>query len=421
MIVFATDGFPTIGERKPEAILKNIDKANSKDVRIFVFGEGFNVNTKLLDFLALNHRGEADYVLPEEDIAKKISQFYDRVGSPIMTDLKVEFDSLGAQDVYPQEISDIYRGEQVIVFGRYSGSGQHKVRLTGHFQGQTKTLEYDLEFPEYSENDKNAFVPRLWAGKKVDYLLSEIRKSEKEDKELVDEVTFLAKRYGILTPYTSFLMAEDIVNQNAPALQQQLLQRVRGGGGKFGASTTPGVAGASAAPTAKPANAAEEQKSRVLESLDLAGARKSAAQSGGAAGFYDQAERELHRQGRDGSSLKAIRYIGARTFYTVGQHLVRQPLLARKGKAGARSPGAVRRVLPPAGEVSATGQVSRLRRSGGRDPRQVVSICSGEEIGRRFHGRATQPANAAAPAKRFSRRHLLCARRRRLHECFVTP
>ena len=138
MIVFATDGFPTIGERKPEAILKAVAKANKNDVRIFVFGEGFNVNTKLLDFLALNHRGEADYVLPKEDIAKKISKFFDRVGSPIMTDLRIEFDGIRVKDAYPQRIADIYRGEQVIVFGRYDGSGKKTVRLTGTFKGETR-------------------------------------------------------------------------------------------------------------------------------------------------------------------------------------------------------------------------------------------------------------------------------------------
>ena len=115
MIVFATDGLPTIGERDPEAILKKVDKENTEDVRIFVFGEGFDVNTKLLDFLALDHRGEADYILPEENIQKKISRFFDRVGSPVMTNLKVSFDGLEVKDVYPPTIPDVFRGEQVIL------------------------------------------------------------------------------------------------------------------------------------------------------------------------------------------------------------------------------------------------------------------------------------------------------------------
>ncbi len=218
MIVFATDGLPTIGEREPNKILDRIDELNTDNVRVFVFGEGFNVNTKLLDFLALNHRGESEYILPKEDITEKISRFFDRVGSPLMTDLKLEFDGLEVTDVFPRNIKDVFRGEQVVIYGRYTGHGEKTLRLTGMAAGEKRTFEYKLEFPEVSEDDRNSFVPRLWAGQKVDFLLNEIRKSETEDKELIDEVTFLAKRYGIVTPFTSFLVVDD--NCNAPQPQQ---------------------------------------------------------------------------------------------------------------------------------------------------------------------------------------------------------
>ena len=138
MIVFATDGLPTIGERNPTAILRAIAKKNQQDVRIFVFGEGFDVNTKLLDFLALDHRGEADYILPKENITQKISRFFDRVGSPIMTDLQVSFDGLQVQDVFPRKIPDVFRGEQVILYGRYNGHGKKTVRITGNVGGTKK-------------------------------------------------------------------------------------------------------------------------------------------------------------------------------------------------------------------------------------------------------------------------------------------
>ncbi len=302
MILFATDGLPTIGERDPEAILRKMAKANKHDVRIFVFGEGYNVNTKLLDFLALNHRGEADYVLPEEDIAKKISAFYDRVGSPVMTDLRLDFSGVKVDDVLPRRVSDIYRGEQVIIFGRYNSSGKHQIKVTANLQGKKTTLTYDLDFPEYSENDKNAFVPRLWAGKKVDFLLSELRKSGKQDPELVEEVTYLAKRYGIVTPYTSYLMAEDIVTQQQGKAKanQFLFGKLR-------------QAAATPSPTDEDAKA-----ERVLESRDFANARKEGGESGGAGALYDRADKYLKKHGDGQSSLTAIRYIGARTFYRSG-------------------------------------------------------------------------------------------------------
>ncbi len=319
MVVFATDGLPTIGERNPQAILKNMAKLNNQDVRIFVFGEGIDVNTKLLDFLALDHRGEADYILPEEDITKKISKFFDRVGSPIMTDLEISFEGIETEDVFPRKISDVFRGEQVVIFGRYNGHGEKTIKLTGMIGGKKKTLKYKLNFARVTKDDKSSFVPRLWAGKKVDFLLNEIRKSEKPDKELVDEVTFLAKRYGIVTPYTSYLMAEDAyaVPGQPLAFGQAQGRAGFGGGGKLGDRQQ-----LLSRVTRFNAPAAADEKSKVdsvRAAKQIADLRKAGSKSGLEA-FDDAAEYAFRTTGKkqDGSSLSALRYIGSKTFYKRG-------------------------------------------------------------------------------------------------------
>ena len=318
MIVFTTDGLPTIGERNPEKILKEIDSKNQQDVRLFVFGEGFDVNTKLLDLLALDHRGEADYILPEEDITKKISKFFDRVGSPIMTDLKLEFEGLEVFDVYPKKIQDVYQGEQVVIYGRYRGHGAKQIKLTGFVKGRKETISYPLTFPEYSEDDKNSFVPRLWAGEKVDHLLTEIRKSEgTPPKELIDEVTFLAKRHGILTPYTSFLVTDDVAGKNDGLVRRQLNARLAAPGFAKGAPAPnaafqQGVGGAAF-------DAEKAKESLVRDAKQLSETRSANRKSGASAKYYDRAEEYLQKAGRAQSSLTAIRYIGNRTYYRRGK------------------------------------------------------------------------------------------------------
>ena len=310
MIVFATDGLPTIGDRDPESILRGMAKRNTEGVRIFVFGEGYDVNTKLLDFLALNHRGEADYILPKENIKDKIGRFFDRVGSPIMTNLEVSFEGLDVKDVYPTKINDVFKGEQVMIYGRYTGHGKKTVKITGYVKGEKKTLEYVLNFPEYSEDDKSSFVPRLWAGRKVDRLLSEIRKQEKPSKELVDEVTYLAKRYGIITPYTSFLVTDDVAGKLPMGNNgnQQLFLRQRFNRGFAGKG-----AGGFKAPETDAA-----KRDRFSDSRILGGVRR-AASKGRLAGLDDAADEAVRKEGGGGSSLKAIRYIGSRTFFRSGK------------------------------------------------------------------------------------------------------
>jgi len=307
MVLFATDGLPTIGERRPVELLKEMTRKNTRDVRMFVFGEGFDVNTRLLDFLAIDHRGEADYILPDEDIAEKISRFFDRVGSPVMTDLEISFEGIKVRDVYPRRVADVYRGEQIAVFGRYQGSGRHTVTVTGMLRGKRQKLRFEVTFPDRSNDDRSAFVPRLWAGRKVSFLIGEIRKSDRASDELVDEVTRLAKRYGIVTPYTSYLMAEDIVTAPMPVVRGRFRaqsQRLDQPAGNGKLSTGPS------------ATARREANVRVARSL--ADSRKYADRSGNEGASYDKAEEALRAHGRNVSALSVVRYIGARTFYKSG-------------------------------------------------------------------------------------------------------
>src|SRR4030095_9581203 len=75
------------------------------------------------------------------------------------------------------------------------------------------TFNYsDLDFPVRSE--ENDFLPRLWASRRVGWLVEEIR-SNGETKEIRDELVELATRYGIVTPYTSYLATDGTFEMNA--------------------------------------------------------------------------------------------------------------------------------------------------------------------------------------------------------------
>ena len=205
MVVFLTDGLPTIGETDIDAILKNVQGANAEKARVFVFGVGYDVNTKLLDRLARDNHGAPDYVTPTEDIEVRVSSFYQKVANPVLSDVKLEIGGLKLSDAYPRELPDLFRGGQLLVLGRFRGKGHHAVKLSGTVSGKARHFVFEADF---AETQDNAFLPRLWAVRKVTYLLGAIRRNG-EKKELVDEVVRLAKRHGILTPYTSFLVVDD--------------------------------------------------------------------------------------------------------------------------------------------------------------------------------------------------------------------
>ncbi|MDD5455260.1 MAG: VIT domain-containing protein [Candidatus Ratteibacteria bacterium] len=205
MIVFLTDGQPTVGVTEMESILKNLEDANTTKSRLFVFGVGSDVNTHLLDRISETHRGANEYVVPQENIEIKVSSFYRKISEPILTDVSLDFGKIKAKELYPFTLPDIFKGTQLVLLGRYEGHGPTAIKLTGYVNGKEQQFIYEDSFP--FENTKNDFIPRIWATRKIGYLTSEIR-LKGENKELIDEIIKLSKEYGIMTQYTSFLVLE---------------------------------------------------------------------------------------------------------------------------------------------------------------------------------------------------------------------
>jgi Ca-activated chloride channel family protein len=204
-IVFLTDGKPTIGETDIETIVKAAVPKDSA-TRIFVFGVGDEVNTHLLDRIANDSHGLSLYVKPTEDIETEVSAFYNKVSHPVLTNPSLTVENLKILDVYPKTLPDLFRGSQLTIFGRYKKAGDFAVRLKGEVNGQEREYVYEQAFT--ADSIEHAFIPRLWATRKVGYLLDEIR-LKGEVAELKDEVVRLSKEHGIMTPYTSYLVLED--------------------------------------------------------------------------------------------------------------------------------------------------------------------------------------------------------------------
>jgi Ca-activated chloride channel family protein len=209
-VVFFTDGLPTVDETNPDTIVKKVVAKNSANTRIFTFGVGDDVNAAMLDQLADATRAVSTYVRPAEDIETKVASLYGKISNPVLTDLRLTAgDGIRLHEIYPPKLPDLFHGGQLVVIGRYTGQGHAAVRLTGMVGDEKKEFVYELTFPERTASDTGKdFVEPLWARRKVGYLLDQIRVNG-EKKELIDEVVLLAKRYGIATPYTSYLVVPD--------------------------------------------------------------------------------------------------------------------------------------------------------------------------------------------------------------------
>jgi Ca-activated chloride channel homolog len=212
-IVFMTDGKPTMGETTdPKKILSKVIAAKGgkggESLRLFTWGVGYDVDTHLLDDMAIRGGGVSEYVRPEEDIATKIAAFANKAAQPVLTgiDLKVVGEKVQLVNLHPRALPDLYAGGQLVLLGRYTGDGDIAMQLTGRVNGKTETFTYEGKFA--ASEPKFAFIELLWAQRRIGHLLDEIR-LRGESKELVDDVIRLSKEYGIQTPYTSQLILED--------------------------------------------------------------------------------------------------------------------------------------------------------------------------------------------------------------------
>lgn len=221
--VFLTDGLPTVGETSVDAI-SNMVRDRRGRVRIFAFGVGHDVNTALLDRMSEEGRGSTSYVAPGESVERALSLLSTKIRYPVLTDLALTRSPVRLKEIYPVQIPDVFAGEELVLFGRYEESGgdngSGEITIQGRRGGETREFSLEAHFPEQEE--ANEFLPRLWASRKLGYLTRRVW-TEGESQELVEEIRALALRYGLPSPFTSYLVQEPEMVRAGPDQRGGLL------------------------------------------------------------------------------------------------------------------------------------------------------------------------------------------------------
>jgi Ca-activated chloride channel family protein len=272
VLVFLTDGLPTVGEVDAQRIIANVRQETGKNVQLFAFGVGDDVNTVLLDTISQESRGASTYVRPFEAIDESVSGFYQKISTPVLSDLDVNFGEVRAEDLYPYPLPDLFAGSQLVAVGRYRDGGAATITLRGLVNGEAKEFVFDDQ--AFRTEGGEPFIARLWATRKIGYLLSEIR-LRGYNQEMVDEIITLSTTYGIATPYTSFFVPEPQIVTQPRAVDQM---------------------GAVPLPTTAPAPAAVVELGRAIErAAERALAAAPAQAPAGEAAVADSRARETLR------------------------------------------------------------------------------------------------------------------------------
>jgi Ca-activated chloride channel family protein len=220
-IIFLTDGLATEGVTDTGMLLESVTAQMPDNARIFAFGVGDDVDTTLLDSLAQAQRGTTIYVRPGQAIDEAVSGFYAKVGSPVLTDISLDTGDIRTSAVYPTQLPDLFAGSQLVVAGRYRDDGDTAITLSGTVNGREQSYQYLNQ--QFLERGGESFIPRLWATRAIGHMMQQIR-LHGEDEELVQSIVNLSTRYGIITPYTSFLIEEDDIFDQTGARPELMLE-----------------------------------------------------------------------------------------------------------------------------------------------------------------------------------------------------
>ncbi len=213
IIIFFTDGQPTVGITDITSLLSHINQTitdNEVKVAIFAFGIGDDANKQFLTLLAQQNNGIAEF-LGNDELETRITQFYLTVRNPVLINTALSFYPENIiKETYPKNLPNLYKGQQMIISGRFVEPASVTVKLSGEAYGKPVEYQYQMNLSD-SSSEQYQFLPKIWAKQKIEYLLIQyysLGESDPQAKLIKEEIIGLSVNFGVLSPFTS-LSGED--------------------------------------------------------------------------------------------------------------------------------------------------------------------------------------------------------------------
>jgi len=208
IIIFLTDGEATAGITNTEQLIQHINnliQTTETNILLFSFGIGPYINEQLLTQISLDNNGFATFLLNNE-LEEVLTNFYQQIRNPVLLNTSISFDPQYLTQIFPDPLPNLYKGQQMIVSGRYSTPGNINIILSGEAFGQNVQYNYPVTLAD-SNVISYSFLPKVWAKQKIEYLLVQYYLLDPNSPQAMlikQQIIELSVAFGVISPFTSF-------------------------------------------------------------------------------------------------------------------------------------------------------------------------------------------------------------------------
>ncbi len=203
-LVLITDAVTNTGVIKPA---KFDELLKQYDVRVFGFLMGNSANWPLMQTIAQATGGYYDTISNADDIMGKLLQAGEKIKYEALLDASAALKGVKTFNLTDDTFKKVYRGEQLVIFGKYETGGKSRLTLRANLTGEDKTYTTDFLFPDIDTD--NPELERLWALATIEKIEALERIGKMPASESENAIRDLGVDYQIVTDYTSMLVLSD--------------------------------------------------------------------------------------------------------------------------------------------------------------------------------------------------------------------
>src|SRR4029077_13076194 len=141
------------------------------NARVFAYGVGNSVNRFLITSMAKAGRGDSEVVTLSDKADAAAHRLYQRLRSPVLTDVSIDWHGLPVDEVFPRKLPDLFTGKPLVVSGRYSAATDGSIIVHGKRAGEDFTREIPVHLNNTASADNT--LSSFWARRKIDDLMSQ--------------------------------------------------------------------------------------------------------------------------------------------------------------------------------------------------------------------------------------------------------